>query len=138
MDVSARLGPDCGPNGGERDSSRGVFSCAPQARQPVRRVGAVNKAFTHWLMKPNEPDWPSLLELFALPRWMADAACRGLGHHEYVISVRHTPSEAVLATCADCPVHEECLAYALAQPDLVGVWGGTTERERRKIRRQVA
>ena len=30
------------------------------------------------------------------------------------------------------------LAYALAQPDLVGVWGGTTERERRKIRRQVA
>ena len=33
---------------------------------------------------------------------------------------------------------EECLAYALADKDLVGMWGGTTERERREMRRPVA
>jgi len=103
-------------------------------RPPVDGVGAVNTAFTHWLMKPNEPDWPSLVGLFARPSWMADAACRGEGHRKYVIDVRHAPAEAVLATCADCPVREDCLAYAMAQPDVVGVWGGTTERERRAMR----
>ena len=94
----------------------------------------MNTAFTHWLMKPNEPDWPSLVGLFARPSWMADAACRGEGHGKYVIDVRHAPAEAVLATCADCPVRKDCLAYAMAQPDAVGVWGGTTERERRAMR----
>jgi len=94
----------------------------------------VNTAFTHWLMKPNEPDWPSLVGLFARPSWMADAACRGEGHGKYVIDVRHAPAEAVLATCAECAVRADCLAYAMAQPDAVGVWGGTTERERRAMR----
>ena len=28
----------------------------------------------------------------------------------------------------------ECLEYALANEDLAGVWGGTTERERRQYR----
>ena len=31
---------------------------------------------------------------------------------------------------------DECLAEAVVQPDLVGVWGGTSPRERMAIRRQ--
>jgi len=31
-------------------------------------------------------------------------------------------------------VQRECLDYALAHPTLVGCWGGTTERERRRLR----
>lgn len=34
---------------------------------------------------------------------------------------------------ADCPVKEQCLEYALAHRIEHGVWGGTSERERRRI-----
>ena len=34
-----------------------------------------------------------------------------------------------------CPVAEECLEFALATNQEAGVWGGTTEEERRKLRK---
>jgi WhiB family redox-sensing transcriptional regulator len=34
-----------------------------------------------------------------------------------------------------CPVRVECLEYAIANSEDYGVWGGTTEKERVKIRR---
>jgi WhiB family redox-sensing transcriptional regulator len=40
--------------------------------------------------------------------------------------------------CARYPIREKCLSYALAQPDPVGVWGGTTGRERKVMRQAVA
>jgi WhiB family redox-sensing transcriptional regulator len=42
------------------------------------------------------------------------------------------------AICAACPVSDACLAYALAIPELVGIWAGTTEAERQRIRTQRA
>jgi WhiB family redox-sensing transcriptional regulator len=38
--------------------------------------------------------------------------------------------------CESCPVREPCLEYALAQHIDHGVWGGTSERERRRILRR--
>jgi WhiB family redox-sensing transcriptional regulator len=38
--------------------------------------------------------------------------------------------------CAECPVQSECLEYALAYRIDHGVWGGCSERERRRILRQ--
>lgn len=38
--------------------------------------------------------------------------------------------------CQDCPVRSDCLAYALANPDVVGIWGGLTDAERRREPRQ--
>ena len=35
--------------------------------------------------------------------------------------------------CADCPVKEPCLEHALEQRIDHGVWGGCSERERRRI-----
>lgn len=37
--------------------------------------------------------------------------------------------------CGQCPVREACLEYALAYRERDGVWGGATERERRRILR---
>lgn len=37
--------------------------------------------------------------------------------------------------CRSCPVIEECLDYALAGGERFGVWGGTSERERRGMKR---
>jgi WhiB family redox-sensing transcriptional regulator len=42
--------------------------------------------------------------------------------------------------CAMCEVREPCLDYALTHEDVgrFGIWGGTSERERRVLRRQAA
>lgn len=38
--------------------------------------------------------------------------------------------------CRTCPVRKECLAYAMDAPVDHGIWGGLTERERRRYRRK--
>jgi WhiB family redox-sensing transcriptional regulator len=37
--------------------------------------------------------------------------------------------------CQTCEVRVECLEYALAQDERFGIWGGLSERERRRIKR---
>jgi WhiB family redox-sensing transcriptional regulator len=39
------------------------------------------------------------------------------------------------AVCRPCPVRAECLEHALRYREKFGVWGGCTERERRRIMR---
>ncbi len=41
--------------------------------------------------------------------------------------------DAARRVCATCPVKAECLEYALVHRIDPGVWGGTSERERRRI-----
>lgn len=36
--------------------------------------------------------------------------------------------------CAGCPVRLECLEYALGNDERFGIWGGLSERERRRVR----
>ena len=40
--------------------------------------------------------------------------------------------------CAQCPVREACLRYALDRNEGIGVWGGTDEDERRALKRRLA
>ena len=37
--------------------------------------------------------------------------------------------------CRGCVVREDCLEYALANGEKFGIWGGMSERERRRLRR---
>jgi len=41
-------------------------------------------------------------------------------------------------TCNQCTVKDECLQFAIDTNQDSGVWGGTSEDERRAIRRQIA
>ena len=38
--------------------------------------------------------------------------------------------------CTGCEVKAECLEYALANDERFGIWGGLSERERRRLRRR--
>ena len=38
--------------------------------------------------------------------------------------------------CTGCEVRTECLEYALANDERFGIWGGLSERERRRLRRR--
>ncbi|MYS46759.1 WhiB family transcriptional regulator, partial [Streptomyces sp. SID5998] len=42
------------------------------------------------------------------------------------------------AVCGRCPVREQCLEWALATDQAIGVWGGTSENERRALKRRRA
>jgi WhiB family redox-sensing transcriptional regulator len=38
--------------------------------------------------------------------------------------------------CVGCEVRSECLEYALAHDERFGIWGGLSERERRKLKKR--
>ena len=44
-------------------------------------------------------------------------------------------SKAARALCSECPVQAKCLEYALQNQEQHGIWGGTSEPERRRLRR---
>jgi WhiB family redox-sensing transcriptional regulator len=67
--------------------------------------------------------------------WRQHAACRGLDAEVFYPTSEETTQEAK-AICAECPVREPCLEYALVNREREGVWGGATERERRRMVRQ--
>lgn len=64
--------------------------------------------------------------------WRDDAACKG---DDLSLFFNGFSNSAARRRCATCPVQRECLRYALSDPDLTGVWAGTTEKERDKMRR---
>jgi WhiB family redox-sensing transcriptional regulator len=69
------------------------------------------------------------------PRWMQDAACRGRGVDAF-FDDDPARVDAARGICADCPVRAQCLEFALADRSLTGIWAGTDDGERRRIRRE--
>lgn len=68
--------------------------------------------------------------------WTAQAACIGVDP-DLFFPVRGGDVSAAKRVCAMCPVAAECLAYAMDTHQCYGVWGGRSERERRRMRRTV-
>lgn len=46
-------------------------------------------------------------------------------------------SREAKSVCGSCEVRGECLEYALQSDERFGIWGGLSERERRRLRRRV-
>lgn len=66
--------------------------------------------------------------------WQVGARCLEVDP-EVFFPERGGSSKAARAVCNDCPVKVECLRYALANREQFGIWGGTSERERRRLRK---
>ena len=66
--------------------------------------------------------------------WRAYAACSRYDPDLFFApgALEHKLAKKV---CRSCPVREQCLAYAMDEPVDHGIWGGLTERERRRYRR---
>lgn len=77
-----------------------------------------------------------LLDLLRGSAWRADALCREYPKVGW-FATSEKGSTAAKAVCAKCLVRCECLAYALDDPTLDGVWGGLTSRERRDVRNHI-
>lgn len=66
------------------------------------------------------------------PAWTADALCAQTDP-ELFFPEKGASSRDAKATCDRCTVSAECLDTALANGERFGVWGGLSERQRRKI-----
>lgn len=66
--------------------------------------------------------------------WMKDGLCLQIGP-DLFFPKKGDNTRKAKAVCSRCPVMDECLAYAVADRSLVGIWGGTVERERARIRK---
>lgn len=66
--------------------------------------------------------------------YLEEAACRGLDPELFYAEGGAAVAKAK-ALCADCPVRQRCLEWAVRREEF-GVWGGTTARERAALRRQ--
>jgi WhiB family redox-sensing transcriptional regulator len=67
--------------------------------------------------------------------WMDEAKCRDVSPAKFFPSDGLGVS-AAQRICGQCPVIDECLEYALANHIDHGVWGGRSERERRRLLRR--
>lgn len=72
---------------------------------------------------------------FVPPEWHQRAACR-TEDPTLFFPGRGASNEHAKAVCASCPVSDECLDFALTSGEKFGIWGGTSERQRRRIRVQ--
>jgi WhiB family transcriptional regulator, redox-sensing transcriptional regulator len=72
--------------------------------------------------------------------WRDDAACRHEDPDLFFPIGSSGPTlmqtEQAKAVCHRCSVREECLRWALDTEQFIGVWGGTSEMERRALRRR--
>ena len=67
--------------------------------------------------------------------WRLDALCAETDPEAFFPDKGGSTREAK-RVCAGCPVRAECLEFALASDERFGIWGGLSERERRRVRLQ--
>lgn len=73
--------------------------------------------------------------------WRQHAACRREDPDLFFPIGTSGPAllqtEQAKAVCRRCPVRESCLEWAMETDQTLGVWGGTSENERRSLKRRI-
>jgi WhiB family redox-sensing transcriptional regulator len=102
------------------------------------------RAHKAWPARP-EGDWTTVALTWIrthdwdIDEWRDRAACRDTNPEMFfpigTTGMAVDQIDAAKRICSQCPVAHECLEFALATNQEAGVWGGTTEDERRKHRK---
>lgn len=71
------------------------------------------------------------------PAWQDRALCAEIGTDLW-FPEKGASARQAKQVCAACEVRAACLGYALETGQTHGIWGGLSERERRRLGRQVA
>lgn len=69
-----------------------------------------------------------------LPDWQRQANCMGVDP-DLFFPERGASTREAKEVCRGCVVRLDCLEYALDNAEKFGIWGGMSERERRRLRR---
>jgi WhiB family redox-sensing transcriptional regulator len=76
-----------------------------------------------------------LIDIAGLPKppaWTEQALCAQVDHDAF-FPEKGGSVRSAKRTCEQCPVKAPCLKYALDNRERFGIWGGVTERERRRL-----
>lgn len=78
----------------------------------------------------------TLVEALAIGQlsWQDYANCRG-ADADLFFPERGASTRKAKAICTACEVKDECLDFAIVNGEKFGIWGGMSERERRRVRR---
>src|SRR5271165_2328567 len=114
---------------------RGVMTGTPRTT-----IGSVPAAIAR-LHLTVVPDAPAAFEPDPLPppntdQWQDRALCAQTDPEAFFPEKGGSTREAK-KICLGCEVRAECLDYALAHDERFGIWGGLSERERRRLKRGI-
>lgn len=79
---------------------------------------------------------PVPLTAFTTDQWQDRALCAQTDPEAFFPEKGGSTREAK-KICLGCEVRHECLEYALAHDERFGIWGGLSERERRRLKRGI-
>ena len=66
--------------------------------------------------------------------WQDEANCKG-ANADLFFPERGASTRSAKAICRECEVRADCLEFAIVTGEKFGIWGGMSERERRRVRR---
>ncbi|WP_105566906.1 WhiB family transcriptional regulator [Microbacterium halophytorum] len=69
--------------------------------------------------------------------WQTDALCSQTDPEAFFPEKGGSTRDAK-RICSTCEVRQQCLEYALSNDERFGIWGGLSERERRKLKRRAS
>ncbi len=128
----------CSPLGWLTFSARPLI-CALRRRVPVVKTDytVVTTPMPSKAKKGGEPvpvDIVTTLYGRQERSWQLQANCMGVDP-DLFFPERGASTREAKEVCRGCVVREDCLEYALANGEKFGIWGGMSERERRRLRR---
>lgn len=74
-------------------------------------------------------------EIAEVPQWQERALCAQTDPEAFFPEKGGSTREAK-RVCLSCDVRAECLEYALENDERFGIWGGLSERERRRVKKR--
>ena len=118
-----------GVMGGIPHTSTDPAAGGPRTDDAIRRP--------HLSVVPDEPEtFESLAKPATNEQWQDRALCAQTDPEAFFPEKGGSTREAK-KICQRCPVRAECLEYALANDERFGIWGGLSERERRRLKRGI-
>ncbi len=105
-------------------SVAGAVGAPQHAKQRADELAALES----WIAPGFDDDTP--------PEWQERALCAQTDPEAFFPEKGGSTREAK-RICTGCEVRDECLEYALANDERFGIWGGLSERERRRLKRGI-
>jgi WhiB family redox-sensing transcriptional regulator len=95
----------------------------------------------NWFVDPVRLGVPGVRQVAAVViddnqlSWQTDSLCAQTDPEAFFPEKGGSTRDAK-KICTSCEVRNQCLEYALANDERFGIWGGLSERERRKLRKR--
>lgn len=116
---------------------RGVMGGTPHTTTGSATASATAVLRPHLSLVPEAPaPFEEPLPPEATDQWQDRALCAQTDPEAFFPEKGGSTREAK-TICMGCEVRHECLEYALAHDERFGIWGGLSERERRRLKRGI-